>query len=73
MKELFATPVASVVLPDAEVRNAELENTILRRRVEHATVGASNIGGWRRHVILPNGTTSGGGGADRRAHHGPPG
>jgi hypothetical protein len=43
-ERLFATPVAAVVLPDAEARNAALENTILRRRSEHATVGASNIG-----------------------------
>ena len=55
MKALIATPVAAVVLPDAQARNAKLENTILRWRAEHATVGASNIGGGRRHAILPNG------------------
>jgi hypothetical protein len=55
VKALIATPVAAVVLPDAQARNAKLENTILRWRAEHATVGASNIGGGRRHAILPNG------------------
>lgn len=46
VKGLFATPVAAVMLPDAEARNAELEEIILRRRAERPTVGASNIGGW---------------------------
>jgi uncharacterized protein (TIGR02466 family) len=46
VKGLFATPVAAVVLPDAEARNAELAEIILRRRAEQPTVGASNIGGW---------------------------
>jgi uncharacterized protein (TIGR02466 family) len=43
---LFATPVAAVLLPDAEARNADLTEVILRRRAENPTVGASNIGGW---------------------------
>ncbi len=34
------------MLPDAEARNAELAELILRRRAERASVGASNIGGW---------------------------
>ena len=46
VKGLFATPVAAVVLPDAEGRNAELQEIILRRRAEHPTIGASNMGGW---------------------------
>ncbi len=46
VKGLFATPVAAVVLPDAETRNAELKEIILRRRAEHPSVGASNMGGW---------------------------
>ncbi len=46
VKGLFATPVAAVLLPDAEARNAELEQVIVRRRREHPSVGASNIGGW---------------------------
>lgn len=46
IKGLFATPVAAVLLPDAEARNAELEEIIARRRHEHPSVGASNIGGW---------------------------
>jgi uncharacterized protein (TIGR02466 family) len=46
VRGLFATPVAAVMLPDAEARNAELEDVILRRRDESETIGASNIGGW---------------------------
>src|ERR1700685_589583 len=46
VKGLFATPVAAVVLPDAEARNAELQEVILRRRAENPSIGASNMGGW---------------------------
>jgi uncharacterized protein (TIGR02466 family) len=46
VRGLFATPVAALMLPDAEARNAELEEIILRRRGEHGSIGASNIGGW---------------------------
>jgi uncharacterized protein (TIGR02466 family) len=46
VKGLFATPVAAVVLPDAETRNVELQEIILRRRAEQPTIGASNVGGW---------------------------
>jgi uncharacterized protein (TIGR02466 family) len=46
VKGLFATPVAALMVPDAETRNAELERVILRRRAESQTLGASNIGGW---------------------------
>ena len=46
VKGLFATPVAAVVLPDSEARNAELQEIILRRRAEHPSIGASNMGGW---------------------------
>jgi hypothetical protein len=46
IKGLFATPVAAVVLPDAEARNAELQEVILRRRAENPSIGASNMGGW---------------------------
>ena len=46
VKGLFATPVAAALLPDAASRNAVLEELILRRRAEHPTLGASNIGGW---------------------------
>jgi hypothetical protein len=46
MKGLFATPVAAVVLPDAEARNAKLQEIILRRRAEYPSIGASNMGGW---------------------------
>src|ERR1700692_4108435 len=41
VKGLFATPVAAVVLPDAEARNAELQEVILRRRAENPSIGAS--------------------------------
>ncbi|MGE5159767.1 MAG: TIGR02466 family protein [Gemmatimonas sp.] len=46
VKGLFATPVAAVMLPGAEERNAELAEIILRRRDEQASIGASSIGGW---------------------------
>src|SRR3984957_12676235 len=52
VKGLFATPVAAVMLPGAEERNAELTEIILRRRAAQPSVGASSIGGWdsTRHV-----------------------
>lgn len=46
VKGLFATPVAALMLPNAERLNTDLEATILNRRSERQTVGASNIGGW---------------------------
>jgi uncharacterized protein (TIGR02466 family) len=53
VKGLFATPVAAIMLPDAPARNAELTEIILRRRAEHPTLGASNIGGWHSTRDLP--------------------
>ena len=46
VRGLFATPVAAIMLPDAEARNAELEAAILARRDSHPGVAASNNGGW---------------------------
>ena len=46
MRGIFATPVAAVELPDAEARNRELSEIILRRRAETASIQASNAGGW---------------------------
>ena len=46
VKGLFATPVAAIMIPDAEARNEELEAISLRRRDEHPSIGASNLGGW---------------------------
>lgn len=46
VRGLFATPVAAVVLPDAEARNARLLATILERRRQHPTIQSSNAGGW---------------------------
>ena len=46
VKGLFATPVAAVMLPGADERNAELTEIILRRRAEQSSIGASSIGGW---------------------------
>jgi uncharacterized protein (TIGR02466 family) len=46
LKGLFATPVAAVLLPDAQARNAALQEIVLHRCAEHPSVGASNIGGW---------------------------
>ena len=46
LQGLFATPVAAIMLPDFEERNAALEETILRRRETHPSLDASNNGGW---------------------------
>jgi uncharacterized protein (TIGR02466 family) len=54
VKGLFATPVAAIMLPDAAARNAELTEIILRRRAEHPSLGASNIGGWHSTRDLPD-------------------
>ena len=43
---LFATPVAAILLPDADERNAALSEVILRRRETHPGIDASNNGGW---------------------------
>jgi hypothetical protein len=44
---LFATPVAAIILPEFEERNAALTETILRRREMYPSLDASNNGGWR--------------------------
>ena len=46
VRGLFATPVAAVMLPNAEARNARLHATIMQRRRDHATIQSSNAGGW---------------------------
>lgn len=46
VRGLFATPVAAVVVPEAEARNAELRRIILARREATGSVQASNAGGW---------------------------
>ena len=46
VRGLFATPVAAVLLPDAEQRNARLHATILERRRQHPSIQSSNTGGW---------------------------
>lgn len=46
VRGLFATPVAAVVLPNADARNARLRATIMQRRCEHPTIQSSNAGGW---------------------------
>ena len=46
VRGLFATPVAAVVLPDAEALNARLRATIMDRRREHGSIQSSNAGGW---------------------------
>ena len=45
--QLFSTPVAVVVLPEAETLNAGLRQTILDREAEHAGTEHSNLGGWQ--------------------------
>ena len=46
VRGLFATPVAAMEVPDAEARNAELREIILKRRAQTPSVQASNAGGW---------------------------
>jgi len=45
--ELFATPVAIVVLPDAAVLNVELKHVIQARMQSHPGTQHSNLGGWQ--------------------------
>lgn len=45
VRPLFATPLVSVLLPDAEAINARLSRTILERRTKFGGVQASNVGG----------------------------
>ena len=45
-RDLFATPVAAVATPDAELRNAELKAIILERQLSTPSLRASNSGGW---------------------------
>ena len=44
VRGLFATPVAALEVPDAEARNPELIEIILKRRSEKPSVQASNAG-----------------------------
>lgn len=44
--QFFATPVAAVMLPDAEARNTELKQRIFAEREREASITASNLGGW---------------------------
>lgn len=46
VRGLFATPVAALEVPDAETRNVQLRNSILKRKSEVPSVQASNAGGW---------------------------
>jgi hypothetical protein len=43
VRGLFATPVAAVMLPDAEARNARLHTTSLDRRRQHSSIRSSTI------------------------------
>jgi len=55
VKGLFATPVAAVMLPGAEERNAELTEIILRRRAEQPSIGASSIAAGIRRATSRSG------------------
>jgi uncharacterized protein (TIGR02466 family) len=46
IRGMFATPVAAMEAPDANARNAELREIILKQRAEKPSVQASNAGGW---------------------------
>lgn len=54
VRGLFATPVAAIVLPDAEARNARLRKLILGRRDQHPSIHSSNAGGWHSERDLPD-------------------
>lgn len=54
MRGLCATPVAAVLLPGAEARNARLRETILEGRQQHASIQSSNAGGWHSSCDLEN-------------------
>ena len=45
-RNLFPTPIAAVLTPDAEARNAELLALIRQRRATTPSISASNAGGW---------------------------
>lgn len=45
--QLFATPVAVVILPEAKELNAKLRQTILDREAGHSGTEHSNLGGWQ--------------------------
>jgi len=44
---LFATPLASIALPDAEQLNQALAAEILLRQCTHPSLTHSNVGGWQ--------------------------
>jgi uncharacterized protein (TIGR02466 family) len=46
LQGLFSTPVAAIMLPGHEERNAALSQIIQRRRETHPGIEASNNGGW---------------------------
>ncbi len=46
LQGLFSTPVAAIMLPGFEERNAALTEVILTRRQTHPSITASNLGGW---------------------------
>ncbi|MGF1608136.1 MAG: TIGR02466 family protein [Kiloniellales bacterium] len=47
VRQLFATPVAVFLLPEAEVLNRALRETILARERSHPSTQHSNLGGWQ--------------------------
>ena len=52
--QLFSTPVAVVVLPEAQALNAMLRETILDREEKHAGTEHSNLGGWQSSWDMPD-------------------
>jgi uncharacterized protein (TIGR02466 family) len=54
VRGLFATPVATLEVPGAEARNAELSAIILKKRETTSSVQASNAGGWHsdREIVV---------------------
>nr|WP_315425746.1 TIGR02466 family protein [uncultured Albidiferax sp.] len=47
IQRLFATPLASIAVPEASTLNAQLSHTILERARSHPSHHHSNLGGWQ--------------------------
>ena len=53
VRNLFPTPVATLLLPDGAAINADMGPRILAREASHPSVEHSNLGGWQSPLDLP--------------------
>ncbi len=53
LRNLFPTPVATLLLPDAEAINRDLAVRIIARETSHPSTQHSNLGGWQSALDLP--------------------